>query len=59
MVPVPLQAHGLSCLFFVTGASLSEVPAMLWYEQLYLMLLVTKSESSISIWCTPVSGTVR
>jgi peptidoglycan/xylan/chitin deacetylase (PgdA/CDA1 family) len=38
MVPI-LQEHGLSCLFFVTGASLSEVPAMLWYEQLYLMLL--------------------
>lgn len=41
MVPV-LQAHDLSCLFFVTGASLGEVPAMLWYEQLYLMLLFTK-----------------
>ncbi len=41
MVPV-LQAHDLSCLFFVTGASLGEVPTMLWYEQLYLMLLATK-----------------
>ncbi len=38
MVPV-LHEHGLSCLFFVTGASLSDVPAMLWCEQLYLMLL--------------------
>ena len=41
MVPV-LQEHGLSCLFFVTGASLDEVSSMLWYEQLYLMFLATK-----------------
>ena len=37
MVPM-LQEYGLSCLFFVTGGSLSEFPAMLWYEELYLML---------------------
>lgn len=42
MVPM-LREHGLSCLFFVTGASLGDVPVMLWYEQLYLMLLVTKN----------------
>ena len=41
MVPM-LQEHGLSCLFFVTGASLGEVATMLWYEQLYLMFLATK-----------------
>ena len=41
MVPI-LQEHGLSCLFFVTGASLGEVSSMLWYEQLYLMFLATK-----------------
>ena len=41
MVPV-LQEHRLSCLFFVTGASLHEVSSMLWYEQLYLMFLATK-----------------
>ncbi len=41
MVPL-LQEHRLSCLFFVTGASLSEVSIMLWYEQLYLMFLATK-----------------
>jgi peptidoglycan/xylan/chitin deacetylase (PgdA/CDA1 family) len=41
MVPI-LQEHGFSCLFFVTAASLSEVPAMLWHEQLYLMLLAVK-----------------
>jgi peptidoglycan/xylan/chitin deacetylase (PgdA/CDA1 family) len=41
MVPI-LQEHGLSCLFFVTGASLDEVSSMLWYEQLYLMFLGTR-----------------
>ncbi|MGA9814534.1 MAG: polysaccharide deacetylase family protein [Terriglobales bacterium] len=41
MVPI-LQEHGLSCLFFVTGASLGALPVMLWYEQLYLMLLAAR-----------------
>ena len=48
MVPM-LQEHGLSCLFFVTGASLSDVPAMLWYEQLYLMLLAVREEYSLDL----------
>ena len=43
MVPI-LQEHGFSCLFFVTGASLGEVPAMLWFEQLYLMFLASKKK---------------
>jgi len=43
MVPV-LQEYGLSCLFFVTGASLGEVSSMLWYEQLYLMFLATSKK---------------
>jgi len=38
MVPI-LQELGLSCLFFATGASADETPSMLWYEELYLMLL--------------------
>lgn len=38
MVPI-LQEFGLSCLFFATGASADEMPSMLWYEELYLMLL--------------------
>ncbi len=38
MVPI-LQDLGLSCLFFATGASVEETPSMLWYEELYLMLL--------------------
>ncbi|MGA9967331.1 MAG: polysaccharide deacetylase family protein [Terriglobales bacterium] len=38
MVPI-LQEFDLECLFFVTGASLSPTPTMLWYEELYLMFL--------------------
>ena len=37
MLPV-LQEFGISCLFFITGASLGEKPEMLWYEELKLML---------------------
>ncbi len=48
MVPI-LQEYGLSCLFFVTGASLTEVPAMLWYEQLYLMLLASKESAALDL----------
>ena len=42
MVPI-LQEHGLSCLFFVTGASCQEIPQMLWYEQLYLWMQIPPS----------------
>ena len=38
MLPI-LQEFELECLFFVTGASLSQTPTMLWYEELYLMFL--------------------
>ena len=38
MLPI-LQELGLSCLFFATGTSVDETPSMLWYEELYLMLL--------------------
>ena len=37
MVPM-LREEGLDCLFFVTAASTSEIPAMLWYVELYLIL---------------------
>jgi peptidoglycan/xylan/chitin deacetylase (PgdA/CDA1 family) len=40
MVPI-LREFGMSCLFFVTGASISGSPAMLWHEELHLMLLST------------------
>ena len=38
MAPV-LREEGLSCLFFVTGASASDHSQMLWYEELYLVLI--------------------
>ena len=38
MLPI-LQEEEVTCLFFVTGASLWDKPGMLWYEELYLMLL--------------------
>jgi peptidoglycan/xylan/chitin deacetylase (PgdA/CDA1 family) len=34
-----LQEEGLQCLFFVTGGSAGNTPAMLWYVELYLMLI--------------------
>lgn len=40
MVPI-LQEFGLECIFFATGASAEERQSMLWYEELYLMLLET------------------
>ena len=48
MVPI-LQEHALSCLFFVTGASLGALPAMLWYEQLYLMLLTAREDIALDL----------
>jgi peptidoglycan/xylan/chitin deacetylase (PgdA/CDA1 family) len=47
MVPI-LQEEEVTCLFFVTGASLRERPGMLWYEELYLMLL-TASDCALSL----------
>jgi peptidoglycan/xylan/chitin deacetylase (PgdA/CDA1 family) len=38
MAPI-LREEGLSCLFFVLGASVLENSRMLWYEELYLLLL--------------------
>jgi peptidoglycan/xylan/chitin deacetylase (PgdA/CDA1 family) len=38
MLPM-LQSEGVSCLFFVTGASSGQQPGMLWYEELYLLML--------------------
>lgn len=48
MVPI-LQQHGLSCLFFATGISTDKMPAMLWHEELYLMLLQAKVPLSLSL----------
>jgi peptidoglycan/xylan/chitin deacetylase (PgdA/CDA1 family) len=37
MLPV-LQSVGVTCLFFVTGASCGKSPGMLWYEELYRLM---------------------
>jgi peptidoglycan/xylan/chitin deacetylase (PgdA/CDA1 family) len=38
MLPV-LQEERIQCLFFVTAASCGEKPGMLWYEELYRLML--------------------
>jgi peptidoglycan/xylan/chitin deacetylase (PgdA/CDA1 family) len=38
MLPV-LREQQVSCLFFVTGASVGETRSMLWYEELFLLFL--------------------
>jgi peptidoglycan/xylan/chitin deacetylase (PgdA/CDA1 family) len=43
MAPV-LQQEGLRCLFFVTGASTRESRTMLWYEELFLLLIRSAGE---------------
>ncbi len=48
MIPI-LQESGFSCLFFATGASADEKPSMLWFEELYLMLLLAKQSVKVSI----------
>jgi len=37
MLPI-FQSEEIECLFFITGASCSERPGMLWYEELYQLL---------------------
>lgn len=39
MLPV-LHGEGVPCIFFVTGASCSDRPGMLWYEELYHLMRV-------------------
>lgn len=44
MLPILLEEQ-LKCIFFVTGASLSQAPAMLWYTELYLMLMMAGEQA--------------
>src|ERR1035438_9816764 len=48
MVPI-LGEFGFSCLFFATGASADETSSMLWYEELYLMLLDAKHPVTLNV----------
>jgi peptidoglycan/xylan/chitin deacetylase (PgdA/CDA1 family) len=43
MLPI-LQEEELKCLFFVTGSSLGNTPEMLWYVELYLLLLQARPQ---------------
>ncbi|HYM79315.1 MAG TPA: polysaccharide deacetylase family protein [Candidatus Dormibacteraeota bacterium] len=49
MLPV-LQEEGLRCLFFVTGVSADENPELLWYVQLYLMLMESRGKGRAFEW---------
>jgi peptidoglycan/xylan/chitin deacetylase (PgdA/CDA1 family) len=48
MLPL-LQEFHATCLFFVTGASMGDAPAMLWYEELYLLLLESGDQFRLSL----------
>lgn len=48
MLPI-LQELKLSCLFFVTGGSLGDTPAMLWYEELFLMFLAAPETFALKL----------
>jgi peptidoglycan/xylan/chitin deacetylase (PgdA/CDA1 family) len=49
MLPI-LQAEQLKCLFFVTGASTRNAPAMLWYVELYLMVMQARGKGEEVDW---------
>lgn len=44
MLPI-LQKEELRCLFFVTGSSLASAREMLWYVELYLLLMQARAQS--------------
>jgi len=48
MLPI-LQEFETECLFFVTGASLSDTPTMLWYEELYLIFLAAAERFALEL----------
>jgi peptidoglycan/xylan/chitin deacetylase (PgdA/CDA1 family) len=48
MLPI-LQEASMTCLFFVTSASLAHTPTMLWYEQLYLMFLAAPESFTLEL----------
>jgi peptidoglycan/xylan/chitin deacetylase (PgdA/CDA1 family) len=60
MLPI-LREEDLKCLFFITGASVTESTSLLWYVELYLMLMASKvrflkfSYKSITVDC-PISS---
>lgn len=49
MVPI-LQEKGLRCLFFVTGRSAGNIPDMLWYVELFLVLMKARGNHQAVDW---------
>jgi peptidoglycan/xylan/chitin deacetylase (PgdA/CDA1 family) len=47
MLPI-LQEEGLKCLFFVTGSSAGDARQLLWYVELYLLLM------QVPVWEQPI-----
>jgi len=54
MLPV-LQSEGVSCMFFVTGASCRNNPGMLWYEELYRLMRI-RTLNSLETQLPPEAG---
>jgi peptidoglycan/xylan/chitin deacetylase (PgdA/CDA1 family) len=44
-----LQSESVSCLFFVTSASCSDEPGMLWYEELYHLMRAEPLEPDLQL----------
>ncbi len=49
MLPI-LQEEECKCLFFVTGGSLEDASQMLWYVELYLMLMQARGDHPPTNW---------
>jgi len=49
MLPI-LQAEQLKCLFFVTGTSARTAPDVLWYVELYLMVMQARGNGEEVEW---------
>jgi peptidoglycan/xylan/chitin deacetylase (PgdA/CDA1 family) len=45
-----LKEEGMQCVFFVTGCSLEPAPKMLWYIELYLMLIACRVHTFAREW---------
>ncbi len=56
MLPI-LEEERIQCLFFVIGLSAEEEPRMLWYEELFLMLIAAPEKPfSIRLAETQIAG---
>jgi len=58
MLPI-LQEFAMKCLFFVTGASFTHTPTMLWYEELFLMFLAAPESFTLELPEIGLRGGIR